>query len=162
MSLAKAIFTPQSRRAPVSASSCAGSTSCGTELVSPSPAMREKEGPSAKRWEGEGIRSDGYPPPHPALSPGRGEGIFCLCGGADRGALYLAADERLELGEIVREAAAQVARDLVIGALVGPGAARVEDGGRQVGAALGDEEPEIRVLAHCRPGEAAVERGAQE
>ncbi len=81
---------------------------------------------------------------------------------ADRGALHFAADKRLELGEIVLEPAAQAARHLVIGPLVGPGAARVEHIGRDLGTALGHQEPEIGVLAHRRPGEAAVERGAQQ
>src|ERR1700687_523425 len=49
-----------------------------------------------------------------------------LCRGPDRGALDFVADERLELGEIVLEPAAQAARDLVIGFLVLPGAAPVE------------------------------------
>src|SRR5919206_4137680 len=87
---------------------------------------------------------------------------MALGGGADRGALYFAADKRLEGGEIVLEAAAQVARDLVIGALVGPGAARVEHIGRQIGAALRNQEPEIRVLPHRRAGETAIERSAEQ
>jgi cytochrome c oxidase assembly protein subunit 15 len=41
-------------------------------LGSPSPARREREGPSARRWEGKGYRhTEPAPngPPHPALSP---------------------------------------------------------------------------------------------
>src|ERR1700736_4862427 len=58
--------------------------------------------------------------------------IFSLVSGmrlgrrTDRGFLDFAADEGLELGEVRREAPGQRARGLVIGLLVGPGAARVE------------------------------------
>src|SRR6266568_2263481 len=50
-------------------------------LESPSPALREREGPGAKRWEGEGA---GNPlaarPLTPALSPGGGEGVLFEAG----------------------------------------------------------------------------------
>src|SRR5712691_2402121 len=98
--------------------------------------MREREGPAPKAWEGKGLSLSRRP---------------------DRGALDFAADERLEFLEIVLEPAAQAARHLVVAVLVGPGAARIEHAGRQVGAALRHQEAEIRVLPHRHAGEAAVE-----
>src|SRR5712691_6214287 len=43
--------------------------------ISPSPARREREGPTPKAWEGEGDYGGACKPPHPALSPGGGEGL---------------------------------------------------------------------------------------
>ena len=44
-------------------------------LASPSPASREREGPVAQRWEGEGLTTEpGTRPLTPTLSPGGGEG----------------------------------------------------------------------------------------
>src|SRR5262249_27899815 len=85
-----------------------------------------------------------------------------LCRRADRGVLDFAADEGLELGEVGREAPGQPAGGLVIGLLVGPGAARVEHFVRYLGAGLGYEHPEIGVLAHRGRGETAVEGRPQQ
>src|SRR5207247_8629641 len=124
------------------------------------PRMRGREG-----WGnmGSGFAAFGRAPgmTRRCVQSPHGGRVLRLRRGLDRGALHLVADERLELGEIVGEAAAQIARDLVIGALVGPGAARVEHGGRQVRAALGYEEPEIGALAPLGPGDAAVRRGGK-
>src|SRR5271155_1261877 len=85
-----------------------------------------------------------------------------LSRGADCDFLDFAADEGLVFAEIGLEALGQTARGLVIGLLVGPGAARVEHLVRHLGAAFRHEEAEIRLLADGRRGEAAVERGAQQ
>src|SRR5215472_7956478 len=85
-----------------------------------------------------------------------------LGGGADCGFFDLAADEWLVFAEIGLEAAGQPACGLVIGLLIRPGAARVEDLIRHLGAALRHEQAEIGVLPHRRRGEAAVEGGAQQ
>src|SRR5271169_2916142 len=85
-----------------------------------------------------------------------------LCRGVDRGLLDLTAYEGLEFGEVRRETPGQLARGLVIGLLVGPGAARVEHLARDLGAALGHHKPEIGVLAHRCGGEPAVECRAQQ
>src|SRR6516165_7275296 len=94
-----------------------------------------------------------YRPAEGLFSPG-GEVFPCvsraagkmLGGGADCGVFDLAADERLVFAEIGRESAGQRARGLVIGAFVGPGAARIEDLARHLGAALRHQAAEVRVL----------------
>src|SRR6266568_2301485 len=86
--------------------------------------------------------------PHPGQALSRG---------ADRDFLDFAADERLVLREIRREAPGQLACGLVIGLLVGPGTARVETLVRNLGAAFRHEDPEIGVLADRCGGEATVE-----
>src|SRR5581483_9463203 len=76
-----------------------------------------------------------------------------LRGGADGGGFDVVADAGLVLAEVLLEIAGEAAGGGVVGLFVGPGRARVEDFGRDVGGAFGDEEAEIRVLAHRRVGE---------
>src|ERR1700730_12441178 len=85
-----------------------------------------------------------------------------LSRGADCDFLDSAADERLVLCEIRCEAPGQLTRGLVIGLLVGPGAAWIEDLARNIRTAFRHEVTEIGVLPHRRRGEATVERGAQQ
>src|SRR5687768_12901296 len=69
---------------------------------------------------------------------------------------------RLELGEVVDEQLDQLARYRVVGVLVGPGRARVENG--RIDALDRDRhvEAEVRVLAEFGAVERAVERGVEQ
>src|SRR5580693_7955322 len=116
-------------------------------------------GPIGRASEGAGLAAGRRFSSGSLVSPGRRGSR--LGRGADRDFLDLAADEGLVFAEIGLEALGQAARGLVIGLLVGPGAARVEHLVRHLGAAFRHEKAEIRLLADRRRGETAVERGAQ-
>src|SRR5436190_22809437 len=134
--------------APPSSTTPAGMPAAGPPKAASPASSRRSNAPPIRR------SGDAF-----AFYPGRAsEG---LSRSADRGLLDVVADIGLERDEIVLEPFGQVARRLVISLLVAPGAARVEDVGRNVGAAFRHQEPEIRVLAHRRRGEPAVERGPQ-
>src|SRR5215831_13759659 len=74
----------------------------------------------------------------------------------------LAADKRLEFGEVRCETPGQFTRRFVIGLFVGPSATRIEHLTWHVGAALGYKDSEIGVFTQWCTAEPAVERCAQE